>query len=441
MKGAVQRIYYNPRYSKIFQWSKLIAVTGSAQVIVQATGLLCGILVIRLLPTQEYAWYTLANTMLGTMSILADGGISTGVMALGGKVWQDKEKMGILLATGLDLRKKFAAVSLLVAVPILAYLLLQHEAGWLTIVLITASLIPAFFAALSDSLLEIIPKLKQDIGALQKNQVTVGVGRLLLSGVTLFLFPFTFIAVFAAGIPRIYGNIQLNKIVGGFVNKDKKPDVAIRKSILKIVKRILPGSIYYCLSGQLTIWLISFFGNNSSIAQIGALGRLAMVLSLVSVLFNTLVTPRFARLPYNKPILLNRYFKVLIGLIFLGILIVSTCYAFSTQALWILGKGYSNLKTEFILSIIASYMGLFAGVLFAINTSRGWTINPLFGIPFNVIIIVLGILFLDISSIKGLFVFNIIIMTVDVLLYIVYGLRRILKIDTFNNATLNFPLN
>ena len=441
MKEAVQRIYYNPRYSKIFQWSKLIAVTGSAQVIVQATGLLCGILVIRLLPTQEYAWYTLANTMLGTMSILADGGISTGVMALGGKVWQDKEKMGILLATGLDLRKKFAAVSLLVAVPILAYLLLQHEAGWLTIVLITASLIPAFFAALSDSLLEIIPKLKQDIGALQKNQVTVGVGRLLLSGVTLFLFPFTFIAVFAAGIPRIYGNIQLNKIVGGFVNKDKKPDVAIRKSILKIVKRILPGSIYYCLSGQLTIWLISFFGNTSSIAQIGALGRLAMVLSLVSVLFNTLVTPRFARLPYNKPILLNRYFKVLIGLIFLGILIVGICYVFSTQALWILGKGYSNLKTEFILSIIASYMGLFAGVLFAINTSRGWTINPLFGIPFNVIIIVLGILFLDISSIKGLFVFNIIIMTVDVLLYIVYGLRRILKIDTFNNATLNFPLN
>ena len=441
MKGAVQRIYYNPKYSKIFHWSKLIAVTGSAQVIVQFTGLLCGILVIRLLPTQEYAWYTLANTMLGTMSILADGGISTGVMALGGKVWQDKDRMGVILATGLDLRKKFAVISLLVAIPILMYLLWQHGAGWLTIVLITASLIPSFFAVISDSLLEIVPKLKQDIGALQKNQVTVGVGRLLLSGVTLFLFPFTFIAVLAAGIPRIYGNFQLNKIVNGFVNKDQKPDVEIRKSILNIVKRILPGSIYYCLSGQITIWLVSFFGNTSSIAQIGALGRLAMVLSIFSVLFNTLVTPRFARLQNDKLILLNLFFKILIGLIFLGILIICTCYIFSTQALWILGNGYSNLKTEFILSIIASYMGLFAGVLFAINTSRGWTINPLFGIPFNVVIIALGIIFLDISSIKGLFVFNIIIMAVDVVIYIVNGLRRILTINTFNNSTFNFPEN
>lgn len=441
MRETVQRIYSNPKYFKIFQWSKLIAITGGAQAIVQVTGLVCGILVIRLLPTQEYAWYTLTNTMLGTMSVLADGGISTGVMALGGKVWQDKEKMGLILATGLDLRKKFAIVSLLVAIPILMYLLLHHGAGWLTIILITASLIPAFFAALSDSLLEIIPKLKQDISALQKNQVTVGVGRLLLSSITLFLFPFTFVAVFAAGIPRIYGNTRLSKIVDGFVNKNQKPDPAIRKSILKIVSRILPGSVYYCLSGQITIWLVSFFGNTSSIAQIGALGRLAMVLSIFSVLFNTLVTPRFARLPKERAVLLNRFFKILIGLIFLGILIVTTCYIFSDQALWILGKGYGSLKTEFILSIIASYMGLFAGVLFALNTSRGWIINPFFGIPFNVIIIILGILFLDISSIKGLFIFNIIIMAVDVLLYIVYGLRRIVKMAEFNTTTLNFPLN
>lgn len=441
MKEAVQRIYLNPKYSKIFHWSKLIVITGGAQAIVQATGLLCGILVIRLLPTQEYAWYTIANTMLGTMSVLADGGISAGVMALGGKVWQDREKMGTILATGLHLRKKFAVISLLVAIPILMYLLLHHGAGWLTIILITVSLIPAFFAALSDALLEIIPKLKQDVFGLQKNQVTVGIGRLILSGVTLFLFPFTFMAIFAAGILRIFGNVRLSKIVYTSVNKDQKPDIEIQKSILKIVKRILPGSIYYCLSGQITIWLISFFGNTSSIAQIGALGRLAMVLSIFSVLFNTLITPRFARLPTNRSTLLNLFLKIIIGLIFLGFVIVTACYIFSVQALWVLGKSYLNLKTEFILSIIASYIGLFAGVLFALNTSRGWTINPFFGIPFNVIIIILGIIFLNISSIKGLFIFNIIIMSIDVIIYIAYGLRRILNLDTFKNSSLDFPLN
>ena len=418
----------NLKYGKLFKWTKLIAFTGGAQVIVQATGLVCGIMVIRLLSTQEYAWYTLANTMLGTMCILADAGISTGVMALGGKVWQDKEKLGVIVATGLALRKKFAFVSLLIAIPVLMFLLYHHDAGWVTIILIVASLIPAFFAALSDSLLEVVPKLNQNITALQKNQVAVGVGRLLLSGLTLFLFPFTFIAVFAAGICRIIGNIRLNKIVDGLVNKNKASDPEISVNILKIVKRILPGSIYYCISGQITIWLVSVFGNTSSIAKIGALGRLAMVLSVFSVLFNTLVTPRFARLPQDKKLLLTHFLKILLGLVILGFFIISICTVFSDKALWILGATYSNLKAEFVLSIIGSYIGLFAGILFAINTSRGWMINPLFSIPFNIFCILAGIVFLDLSSIKGLFIFNILIMGVDVLLYSCFGFIKIFKI-------------
>ena len=64
---------------KINYWLKLITITGLAQVIVQAVGFISGILVIRLLPVQEYALYTLANTMLGTMTVLSDGGISTSV--------------------------------------------------------------------------------------------------------------------------------------------------------------------------------------------------------------------------------------------------------------------------------------------------------------------------------------------------------------------------
>jgi hypothetical protein len=175
MNLFAQKVYKHPSYSKLIGWGKLISITGGAQAIVQASGMLCGILVIRLLPTQEYAWYTLANAMLGTMTLLADSGISTGVMAQGGKVWQDKERLGAVLATGLDIRRKMGVASLIVVTPILIYLLLQHQASWLTTLLIVASLIPAYFTALSDSLLEIVPKLHQDIVALQKNQITVSV--------------------------------------------------------------------------------------------------------------------------------------------------------------------------------------------------------------------------------------------------------------------------
>src|SRR5436853_1163 len=140
MKGLVQRIYSNTNYIKAIEWGKHISITGSAQIVVQAIGFISGILVIRLLQTNEYALYTLANTMLGTMIILADGGISAGVMAQGGKVWQDREKLGVVLATGLNLRKKFATASLLIATPILLFLLQRHGASWLMAILVIAAL-------------------------------------------------------------------------------------------------------------------------------------------------------------------------------------------------------------------------------------------------------------------------------------------------------------
>jgi len=431
MKALVHRFSANPRYAKAFHWGKLISITGGTQAIVQVMGLLCGILVIRLLPVKEYAWYTIANTMLGTMSLLADGGITSGVMAQGGKVWQNKEKLGAVLSTGLFLRKKFAFWSLVVSVPILIYLLLHNKATWQSAILITASLIPAFFAALSDSLLEIVPKLHQDIIPLQKNQLIVSIGRLMMTGLSVFILPYTFMAILASGIPRAYGNIRLKKMTAFFANRHQQPDLEIQASILKTVRKILPGSIYFCVSGQITIWLISIFGNATAVAKVGALGRLSMILALFTVLFNTLAVPRFARLPNNSGVVLKRFLQIQVGLILLGLAITGCAYVFSVQALWIIGPNYSNLKTEFTLSIAGSFLGLMAGTLFTLNTSRGWAINPVISIAINLVSLITGILFIHITTIRGLFIFNIFIMGTEVVMYFTYGLFQIMNSRRF----------
>ena len=425
MKEAVQRILKNPAYLKLFHWGKLVAITGGAQAIVQGAGLLCGILVIRLLPTQEYAFYTLANTMLGAMAVLGDGGISTGVMALSGKVWMDKEKAGVILATGLDLRKKFAIISLLIATPALMYLLVHHGASWLFVLLITASLVPAFLASLSDSLLEIVPKLNQDILVLQRNQITVSIGRLLLSGISLFIFPFTFIAILASGIPRMYGNIRLRKIAGVFADEHQKPDAQIRNNILDIVKRIMPLSIYYCLSSQITIWLVSLLGSTLSIAQAGALGRLVMLLTLFSILFSTLIIPRFSRLPGISALLLNKFLLIHLGLIVLCSAIVLVVYIFPEQILFVLGKNYAGLQYELLLNIIAGCVGMISGVSFNLCTSRGYIITPIIAIPINLITLVSCLYFFNISTLRGVLYLNIIVDVIQVIMHFLYGILKI----------------
>jgi len=405
----------HPKYNSIIKWTKLISITAISQIVVQALGFLSGILIIRLIPVQEYAYYTLANTMLGTISVLADGGISTGVMAEGGKVWQDKNKLGVVLSTGLDLRRKFAAASLIVSLPILFYLLLHNGASILTASLIALALIPSFYAALSDSLLEIVPKLHQNIFPLQKNQVAVSSGRLALTTLAIFVFPWAFIALLAAGLPRIWGNMQLRKLVFGLADKNQLPDKEIRTEILTLVKRIMPTSIYYCVSGQITIWLISIFGNSNSIAQLGALGRISMFLSLFSVIINTLVVPRFAKLATNRHLLLSRFMQIMLTLVLLTSLLISIVYLFPNPILWLLGDKYKVITYDLLLSVIGSSIALLSAMVFSLYSARGWALPPIILISINLLTLIGFACFLDLSNLKGVLYLNIAVSSIALL--------------------------
>lgn len=428
MKDILIKFKQHPKYDTIANWGKLISVTGSAQVIVQAVGFASGILIIRLLPVQEYAFYTLANTMLGAMTILSDGGISTGVMAQGGKVWEDKQKLGKVLVTGLQMRKKFAVVSMIISLPILLYLLIHNGASWITSFLIILSIIPAFLAALSDSLLEIPLKLNQSIVPLQKNQISVSLGRLLLVASTIFIFPFAYISILTGGISRIYGNIRLKKVANIFADTSQLEDVLVKNEISKIVKRSLPGLIYYCFSGQISTWIISIFGNATSIAQIGALGRITSVLSLLMVVFSILIVPRFARIQNQPQKLLRHYSEILISFLIVFLFLVGFISLFSDQILWVLGNNYKDLNNELILLIIGTSLTMIMAAALALYLSRGWILHYYISISASLFPIISGCYFFDISTLKGILYLNILVALVQMILHVFYGYYKILKL-------------
>lgn len=430
MHVGLQRLRTGQHYTRLVEWSRLLAVTGSAQVAMQAIGFVCGILVIRLLPTPEYALYTLANTMLGTMVLLADAGIATGVIAQGGKVWQDRTKLGIILATGFALRRRFAIVSLCLALPALLFLLRQHGASWLMGTLLALTIIPVFLLTLSSGLLEIGPKLRQEIIPLQKNQVAVNLGRLAVLVLILFIFPWAFVAILAAGLPQLWGNLRLRKISDRYADASQAPDPVVRQQLLVTVRRLLPGAIYYSASGQITIWLVSLVGSTAAIAQVGALGRLATVINLFGALFGILIAPRFARMPAARKLLVTRYVQIQLAVILFGTCLMGAVWFFPQEVLWILGKGYSDLSAELIMSIAISCLGLLASSSFVLYSTRGWAINPLISIGIEVLSIVGGILLLDISSLIGILTLNIFIVSIQVVMNVSYGFFKLLKIDS-----------
>lgn len=428
IKNYIRRIQAHKHYGKGVIWFKRISITGLAQIIVQGIAFISGIIIIRVLPTQEYAFYTLANVFLGTMTIIANAGVSVGVMAEGGKVWQDKEKLGEVLATGFNLRKVFSILSLLFGIPILVYLLIKNNASLLTALLIALALIPAFIASLSNLLLVIVPKLHQDILPFQKNEVGVNLGRLCLLCLSIFIFPLAYLVILSSSIAQVIGNRKLRKIAEKHVDLSQEPSPIVKKNILKVVKRILPDAIYYSLSGQITIWLLSVFGSTTSLAEIGALGRLAMMLTLISILFNTLLEPRFSRSVADFKKLLNMYVgaQVVLG-VFLTI-IVGFVALFSKEILWVLGEKYAHLNYEIVLAIIGSSLNVFIGAIYGLNSSRGWIIHPALYIGFNMSVLVGGIFFLDISSLQGVLWLNILVASMQLLINNLYGFYELFKL-------------
>src|SRR6478672_7251244 len=115
-----------PLIRNLLQRVRIVGNFALIQAGVQAIGFLSGILLIRRLDQREYAYFTIANTMQGTLNVLADIGISIGLVSIGGRVWHDRYRFGQLIKTARSLRRKLGAIATIVVTPILVIMLVKN---------------------------------------------------------------------------------------------------------------------------------------------------------------------------------------------------------------------------------------------------------------------------------------------------------------------------
>src|SRR5205807_8192227 len=68
-----------------------------------------------------------------------------------------------------------------------------------------------------------------------------------------------------------------------------------RKELLHLSAKALPNTLFFCFQGQVTILILTLMGSPTGIADITALGRLALLFSIFAVMFGNVLAPRFAR--------------------------------------------------------------------------------------------------------------------------------------------------
>src|SRR5882724_4955546 len=78
-----------------------VAVQAGTQLLVFAAG----IIVVRNLSIEQYAYYTLATAALGVAGALSDSGMTSALIGQCGRVWREPDRLGAVMATGLALRR------------------------------------------------------------------------------------------------------------------------------------------------------------------------------------------------------------------------------------------------------------------------------------------------------------------------------------------------
>jgi O-antigen/teichoic acid export membrane protein len=386
---------------------KLLSRFVTIELAVQAIGLVSGLFLIRILDKSEYAYFTIANSLQSTMNLLADMGIGTSLSALGGKIWQDRYRFGQLINTALRLRYYLAGISVLAITPILLWMLIRAGASFPYACLITLIVLIGLNFQLTSGVLEVVPRLHSQIDRIQHLNLLSTISRFLLLGVAYLIFVNAAVAVMTMSVV-----LGIQRIVWGrWANEsfDKTASISLENKgfILKTTKSVAPSTIFFCLQGQIIVLLVSIFGNTQSIAEVGALGRLAVIFSVANSVMATVVLPGFSKCQI-KAKLRRRYLQVLGVFVFFGIFLIGVTVFFPNQILWLLGEKYDHLEDALLLMVISTVVTSIVSVMSSMNLARAWVEHIWIEIPIRLSLQVVLLLSLDLSSVNGVLLFSLI---------------------------------
>ena len=403
--------------------ARIVGNFALVQSAVQVIGFVSGILLIRRLDQREYAYFTITNTMQGTLNLLADIGISIGLVSIGGRVWHDRHRFGQLVNTALGLRRKLGFLAVIVVVPILYYLLVKNGASTNYTALLIVAVLVGLGVQLSNGVLSVVPRLQSAVGKIQTIDLTGAVARLLAIVALMYLFLNGAVAIAIGSATLLLQYWMLRRYVAGVIDLNAPENAEDRAAMVGFIRSQAANAIFFCLQGQITIFLISIFGQQvSSIAEVGALSRLAMIFAVLSNLLANILAPAFAR-SQEATTLRWRYAAIVSAVAGFSLAIVAAAIFFPQQFLFVLGNKYAHLDRELLLMVGGAVITAMASTLWSLNAAKAWISGSWLYIPLTLATQLALIPFTDFSSVRGVLTFNLISAIPSLLLNLVLSYR------------------
>jgi len=412
-----------PIFRRALQRARMVGNFVSVQVLVQLLGFASGILLVRSLDQREYAYFTIAYTMQGTINVLADIGIDIGLVSIGGRVWHDSHRFGQLITTARHLRRRLGAIAILIVTPILYFMLARNGASAVYTVALIVAILLGLLVQLSLGVLGVVPRLRSDVFQIQKVDLSGGIARLILLVGCVYLFLNAGMAILVGSAVALLQYWLLRRYIVKVIDLEAPENPEDRSAMIGFMKSQAANAIFFCVQGQITIFLISFFGSRAtSVAEVGALGRLAMIFAVLGQVLINIVVPAFARCQTARKLQLQ-FAAIVAGVAaFCGLVLIGAAL-FPAEFLFVLGNKYSHLHRELLLMIAGAVISMLAGTFWILNAAKAWIAGSWLYIPLTVATQIALIPFTDFSTVSGVLIFNLISMLPYLLMNIVLSYR------------------
>lgn len=330
-------------------------------------------LLVRRMPKEDYAWYSLANNFQGSLAYITLAGVGTGLYALGGGKIGDRRGMGEVVSAARRLRMRIAIASFPILLPVTAYSLAKTGCPAWTIASLLACLALLLAQQIAVQLAEFPFGLAGKYNVPQISSLLSNVVRLLAIGLLVVMHCLTAASGIAAAVIAGYLILFFYLIPRShtYIEPRVAPPPELEASFMRHMWIGLPIGIFYAAQSQFGMVVLSLAGSVSSVAELGALSRIGLVMALPEVFINKILTPRLA-----SESDLGRLKRMFLGGVLLGVIggggLALLVYLFRTQILRLLGSNYTGMEEE--LTAYSALLGFsfFVTASSAIVQARGW---------------------------------------------------------------------
>jgi O-antigen/teichoic acid export membrane protein len=386
------------------RWTRILAAYFSTQTLTQLAGIAAGLLFVNFMPVRELALYTLAFSVVSFFNFVTDLGSTTSLVYFFHQSRKEGTDPGPYVRAVLSLRH--AAFALGVAGVLLAFPRMAGAKGFglREALLATAGIVLCVWFQISQSLRVLVLRLNDRYGPSYRAELAGGLTRLALAAalVASALLK-SWLGILSSAVGSGVAAFLARPGGGPAAPEDLKP---YRRKVLRYLLPTLPSALYFSVQGPLTVWLAAAFGATRNIAEVGALGRLGLLVGIFASLSSVVFLPRLARITDDR---LYRRRCLQFGAALAGValaMLAATALA-PNLFLFLLGKHYSGLHRELLLVVAGAGLSLLDGYAVSVNLARSWTRWQGLAVGSLVAAQVALVMALPLSTTAGVLTFNV----------------------------------